>query len=213
MESIDGGACGARAYSPTRLYPGVGARATCVSAGRSLRSWNARERVNCLWNDANAGAGGDDAEGDRLVLSAQRVNDLWTSARVSCRQTHRAPHGRGRREERLGPDDAWKLARAADDVYVAKGKKVIHFDMAKSPPSRPELLAALLGPSGNLRAPTMRAGKILLVGFGPETFARLLGWSEVPLRRRLAPRPAHAAPVAPCASTSAVIPFTPAPCG
>jgi len=47
--------------------------------------------------------------------------------------------------------------------------------MKKSPPSRQELLAALLGPSGNLRAPTMRAGKMLLVGFEPETFGKLLG--------------------------------------
>ena len=78
------------------------------------------------------------------------------------------------KKERLGPKDALKLAEAVAEIYVAKGKKVIRFDMKKDPPSRDELLGALLGPSGNLRAPTMRSGKMLLVGFEPDAFAKLL---------------------------------------
>lgn len=57
---------------------------------------------------------------------------------------------------------------------MAKGKKVIRFDMKKGPPSRDELLGALLGPSGNLRAPTMRVGTTLYVGFEPTEFPKLL---------------------------------------
>ena len=57
---------------------------------------------------------------------------------------------------------------------MAKGKKVIRFDMKKSPPSRDELLGALLGPSGNLRAPTLRVGATLFVGFEPTEFPKLL---------------------------------------
>ena len=78
------------------------------------------------------------------------------------------------KKERLGPAEAIKLARAASDIYVAKGKKVVHFDVARDRPSDDELLKYLLGPSGNLRAPTMRAGKTLLVGFAPEVFAKIL---------------------------------------
>jgi len=46
--------------------------------------------------------------------------------------------------------------------------------MKKSPPSRDELLSALLGPSGNLRAPTLRVGATLFVGFEPTEFPKLL---------------------------------------
>ncbi|MBI1813879.1 MAG: hypothetical protein HYR72_02765 [Deltaproteobacteria bacterium] len=67
------------------------------------------------------------------------------------------------------------MARAASQVYVAKGKKVVHLDLKRDRPSDDQLLALLLGPSGNLRAPTMRAGKTLLVGFEAEAFGELLG--------------------------------------
>ena len=58
---------------------------------------------------------------------------------------------------------------------MAKGKKVVHFNLKQDHPTDDELLALLLGPSGNLRAPAMRVGKMLLVGFEPETFGKLLG--------------------------------------
>ncbi len=78
------------------------------------------------------------------------------------------------KKDRLGPEDALKLAAGASEIYVAKGKKVLHFDMKKDPPPRDTLLGVLLGPSGNLRAPTMRSGKTLFVGFEAEAFGKLL---------------------------------------
>jgi arsenate reductase-like glutaredoxin family protein len=53
---------------------------------------------------------------------------------------------------------------------VIKGKKVTAFSMTKDKPDDAALLAHMLGPTGNLRAPTVRAGKTLLVGFGEETY-------------------------------------------
>ena len=38
-----------------------------------------------------------------------------------------------------------------------------------------EVVEAMLGPTGNLRAPTIRKGKTLLVGFHEEVFERVLG--------------------------------------
>ena len=76
---------------------------------------------------------------------------------------------------KLGAEDALRLARAASKVIAAKGKNVVAFDMKKTPPSDEELLAALLGPTGNLRAPTVRIGKTLLVGFQAEMYAEALG--------------------------------------
>jgi len=60
-------------------------------------------------------------------------------------------------------------------VLVAKGKKIVSFDMKEDPPDRETLLAHLLGPTGNLRAPTLRRGKTLLVGFNDELYRQVLG--------------------------------------
>ena len=79
------------------------------------------------------------------------------------------------RKERLGNDEALKLAREASQVWVAKGKKVLQFDMKKAPPTDEELLAAMIGPTGNLRAPTFRRGKKLFVGMNEEEFGKALG--------------------------------------
>src|SRR3989442_1750198 len=45
----------------------------------------------------------------------------------------------------------------------------------RSPPPRAELLPLSLGPPGNLRAPTLRKGRALIVGFDEATYKRLLG--------------------------------------
>ena len=58
-------------------------------------------------------------------------------------------------------------------VIVARGKKVVSFDMAQ-PPDDDTLAAAMLGPTGNLKAPTLRIGGTLLVGFGETAYAQVL---------------------------------------
>ena len=73
---------------------------------------------------------------------------------------------------KLGADDALALARAASTVHVARGKKIVSFEM-KDEPSDDELLAVMLGRSGTLRAPTLRRGKTLLVGFNSDLYERL----------------------------------------
>jgi arsenate reductase-like glutaredoxin family protein len=73
-------------------------------------------------------------------------------------------------KDRRGREEALALARQADKVVVAKGKKVVSFDMKKDAPDDEALLAHLLGPTGNLRAPTLRKGKTLLVGFSEEAY-------------------------------------------
>src|SRR5215471_2506012 len=69
-----------------------------------------------------------------------------------------------------GRDQALALAKSASRVVVARGKKVVTFDMKREPPDDDTLLAHVLGPSGNLRAPTIRKGSTLLVGFGAEAY-------------------------------------------
>jgi arsenate reductase-like glutaredoxin family protein len=62
-----------------------------------------------------------------------------------------------------------------DEIYAAKGKRVVHVDLRREKPPRAELLGLLLGPTGNLRAPTLRRGRTLIVGFDEATYKRLLG--------------------------------------
>lgn len=74
----------------------------------------------------------------------------------------------------LRGDRALEVLEGMDEIYVSKGKNVVHIDLRSARPSRAEMLALLLGPTGNLRAPTLRVGKTLLVGFDEETYARVL---------------------------------------
>ena len=57
-------------------------------------------------------------------------------------------------------------------MIVAKGKKVSEFPGGKA---SKDVVEAMLGPTGNLRAPTIRRGKTVLVGFNEEVFEKVLG--------------------------------------
>ena len=57
-------------------------------------------------------------------------------------------------------------------MYVAKGKKVLIFDMKTADIN--DVLAVALGPTGNLRAPTFRKGKTLVVGFNEAIYRQVL---------------------------------------
>ena len=63
--------------------------------------------------------------------------------------------------------------RAASKLVVAKGRKVTAFAPGGKAPA--DAVEATLGPTGNLRAPTARVGKVLLVGFDEETWLDVLG--------------------------------------
>jgi len=69
---------------------------------------------------------------------------------------------------------ALDVLAGVDELYVAKGKKVEHVDLKRVKPDRATLLGLLLGPTGNLRAPTLRRGRTLIVGFEEETYKKLL---------------------------------------
>ncbi len=64
------------------------------------------------------------------------------------------------------------MAREASRVIVAKGKKVTEFKPGGK--AAADVVAAMLGPTGNLRAPTARAGKTVLVGFNEEAYTDAL---------------------------------------
>ena len=72
--------------------------------------------------------------------------------------------------EKLGSAEALRLAKSAWVVLIARGKGVVRFSMKKDRPDDDTLLTHLLGPTGSLRAPTLRVGRTLVVGYGESVF-------------------------------------------
>ena len=64
--------------------------------------------------------------------------------------------------------DVKALLAVVDEVVVAKGKKVVTLAAKEA------TLDGLKGPTGNYRAPMVRVGKKLLVGFHPDTLEAFL---------------------------------------
>lgn len=75
--------------------------------------------------------------------------------------------------KKLSAKDAADLARKASRVIVAKGKKLTEFKPGGKAPK--EVVEAMLGPTGNLRAPCLVVGKTVLVGFSEEAYEEVFG--------------------------------------
>ena len=75
----------------------------------------------------------------------------------------------------LGRTEALALARQAGRLLVARGKKLVEIDMKRKPPDDEMLAGLILGRSGTLRAPAIRRGRTLVVGFHPDAYERLVG--------------------------------------
>lgn len=75
--------------------------------------------------------------------------------------------------KKLQEADAKALLKNASRLIVAKGKRVTEFSGGSRPSA--DAVKAMLGPTGNLRAPTARVGKTLLVGFNEEAFRSVFG--------------------------------------
>ena len=79
------------------------------------------------------------------------------------------------RSSTLKEAEAKALVGQVERIISARGKSVISLDLHSANPDWPDTRRLLMGPTGNLRAPTLRAGKSLLVGFNAEAFADVLG--------------------------------------
>jgi arsenate reductase-like glutaredoxin family protein len=102
---------------------------------------------------------------------------------VSCGKTqeylaaagHEAKEEINARNQQLKEKDALALAATVNHIYAAKGKKVVYLNMKKDKPGAATLRKVLLGPTGNLRAPALRKGKTLVVGFNEEMYREVFG--------------------------------------
>ena len=75
-------------------------------------------------------------------------------------------------KQRYDADAAWELLKSATRIHTAKGKKVNRWNPSED--DRAAILSDVIGPSGNLRAPTWRTGNEFLVGFNEELYAEVL---------------------------------------
>ena len=62
----------------------------------------------------------------------------------------------------------WERIESVESVHVAKGKRVDVFNPKES--SQDDILAAVMGRSGNLRAPTLQVGDTFFVGFNEQMY-------------------------------------------
>ncbi len=81
--------------------------------------------------------------------------------------------GVGVRQERssrkaLSEEEVNALLRTVDEVWIARGKKIEKRPAAGTTPDE------LRGPTGNIRAPLLRRGKRLLVGFHAASLEELV---------------------------------------
>ncbi len=74
---------------------------------------------------------------------------------------------------KLGKKEASAMFKAASKVIVAKGKKISEWQSGGKVDS--DGVASMLGPTGNLRAPTIRVGKTVVVGFNDVVYTGLFG--------------------------------------
>ena len=62
---------------------------------------------------------------------------------------------------------------SASRLIAAKGKKISEFSGDSL--SSDDAVKAMLGPTGNLRAPTARSGETVLVGFNEDAYSSVFG--------------------------------------
>ena len=78
-------------------------------------------------------------------------------------------------KEKIDAAKALELLAGIDTIVVLRGKKIDRLDLKKNRPDDAAILALIIGPTGNLRAPTAKVGKTMLVGFNEEAYANVFG--------------------------------------
>ncbi len=67
------------------------------------------------------------------------------------------------------------MLKDVDEIYAAKGKKSVHVDLRKDKLDQDTIEKFLLGPTGNFRAPAIRRGKTLIIGFNQQAYDEFFG--------------------------------------
>jgi arsenate reductase-like glutaredoxin family protein len=102
-------------------------------------------------------------------VTCLKMDALLASLEITAKETVSA------NKNKLGVAEALELIGRCTRLVASKGTKPIEIDLKQNPQTAEQLQALIIGPTGNLRAPTIRRGKTLFVGFHAEAFANALG--------------------------------------
>lgn len=69
------------------------------------------------------------------------------------------------RKNPMKEKEARALFKTVGRLYAARGKKTVEYDLKKASPDTETMAKYFLGPTGNFRAPAIRAGRNLIIGF------------------------------------------------
>lgn len=75
-------------------------------------------------------------------------------------------------KETISGEDVWNCVSQAKRIVVAQNKKIMEFDPKKD--GREDIVAAVAGRTGNLRAPTLKIGSTMYVGFNEELYEKIV---------------------------------------
>jgi len=95
-------------------------------------------------------------------MSCTRASKFLEANKIKIKETVSA-------NQKLQASDAKKLLGSANKLIAMKGKKVSEFNVQAKIDK--DAVNAMLGPTGNLRAPTIRVGGTYLVGYNDEIFS------------------------------------------
>jgi arsenate reductase-like glutaredoxin family protein len=66
--------------------------------------------------------------------------------------------------------EAKELLNGVSKLYATKGTKLVELDVSEADDD--ELASLIIGPSGKLRAPTIKSGDVMVVGFQEEAYKK-----------------------------------------
>ena len=75
----------------------------------------------------------------------------------------------------LPPQAVLTMLKDIDVIYATKNRGLVRLDLKNDRPSTEEILSVLIGRTGNLRAPSLRHGRTLIVGFDEKMYREVLG--------------------------------------
>ena len=102
-------------------------------------------------------------------MTCQRAQGFLESHKLTVAETVNAV------KQKIGPVEALRLLDGVRHlVAILRGKNVVTFDLEKDQPDDETLIAHMIGPTGNLRAPAVRIGDTLVVGYNEEAYRKYL---------------------------------------
>ncbi len=110
----------------------------------------------------------------------------WHYHRANCETCSKAKafldeHGVTSREVVLArqvaiePTTAWAMLDKVQHLAVVRGSKVYEFERAQFVDQHEQIESMIIGRSGSLRAPTIRVGPTMIVGYEPSLYSRAIG--------------------------------------